>query len=212
MVGNAMKIQAIALAVLISAASQAQVLLFDDFESPSVSPEPPGLVLYSTGESFGGWTVTSGNVELINPQFEPSMGQIVDLVGFSPGQISRSLLTDAGMRYEVSFQFRGSTGDSFDESRVSWGGSDYTWRTRNIGITTVSLVVTGTGADTLSFAGLSSFAHMINDVRVAQVSGDTPLTPVGEFFTNVPEPHEYAMVAAVGLLGFAAYRRRHATA
>ncbi len=55
---------------------------------------------YSSGQSFGGWNVTAGSVELHGTgwQRSPSGGRSVDLDGSAPGTISQSLSTVAGIR------------------------------------------------------------------------------------------------------------------
>jgi choice-of-anchor C domain-containing protein len=60
---------------------------------------------YSNGQSFGGWTVSSGNVDLIGDLWtrSPSGGRSVDLDGVTPGAISQTLTTVAGNTYQVRF-------------------------------------------------------------------------------------------------------------
>jgi hypothetical protein len=56
--------------------------------------------------------------------------------------------------------------------------------------------------------------NLINFGSVGGVEGSfSPLTAAGNVtvvynYTPVPEPHEYAMIAGLGLIGFAAARRR----
>ncbi len=51
------------------------------------------LTLYSTGQTFGNWSVSSGDVDLNGTQFQssPLGGRSVDLNGNNPGAITQTL-------------------------------------------------------------------------------------------------------------------------
>ncbi|MBL8856037.1 MAG: DUF4347 domain-containing protein, partial [Planctomycetaceae bacterium] len=60
---------------------------------------------YTDGQSFGGWTVTNGDVDLLNTFgfASPTGGRGVDLDGTTPGAISQNITTVVGNTYEVRF-------------------------------------------------------------------------------------------------------------
>ena len=60
------------------------------------------------------WTVTSGNVDIINTYWtNPMPGQgSVDLDGYNPGAISQTLQTVAGQKYLLSFSLSGNPYDN----------------------------------------------------------------------------------------------------
>ncbi len=60
---------------------------------------------YSSGQTFGSWTVTTGSVQLHGTgwQRSPSGGRSVDLDGDTPGGISQTLSTIAGNTYTVRY-------------------------------------------------------------------------------------------------------------
>ncbi|MFN7736430.1 MAG: choice-of-anchor C family protein, partial [Pirellula sp.] len=66
---------------------------------------PGSLVNYSSGATFGGWTVTAGSVELIGTywQSSPTGGRSIDMDGGAPGTIQQTLTTVVGNTYQVRF-------------------------------------------------------------------------------------------------------------
>ncbi len=64
-----------------------------------------GFTVYTNGQSFGGWTVTAGSVDLIGTEWQrsPSGGRSIDMDGGSPGAISQTLNTVAGNTYVVRY-------------------------------------------------------------------------------------------------------------
>lgn len=68
--------------------------------------------VYTSGQSLGGWTVSSGSVDLINDlwQRSPSGGRSVDLDGSTPGAITQTLTTVAGNTYQVRFVMSANAG------------------------------------------------------------------------------------------------------
>lgn len=66
----------------------------------------PGLhQSYFTGQTFGSWTVTAGNVELIGTywQSSPSGGYSIDMDGTVPGTIQQTISTISGNTYQIRF-------------------------------------------------------------------------------------------------------------
>ena len=98
-----------------------------DFEVPHLG-SIPDLVTYFEGESFGGWTVSRGSVDLIGSDWNPGQAntgvQDVDLSGLSAGAISQRLHTRPGGRYIVFFALAGNldAGPVVKTMRVLWDG------------------------------------------------------------------------------------------
>jgi len=68
------------------------IVVNDDFESPIANWD---MNLYSAGQTFDGWTVESGDIQLIAPgRWQNASGnQSVDLNGSTTGAILQDLLT-----------------------------------------------------------------------------------------------------------------------
>ena len=186
----------------LSAAAQAQVIFSDNFDANT-----QGLNLVPTG-----WSVTAGTVDIIGDpsffNFIPGSGQFIDLDGSTgdAGILSKSLLLNAGTQYTASFQLAGNhrTGDLETVTGILGVGIGNTSNTfslaQNVGWTNFSLVFTPTttGAYVLSFGngGGDNMGMLLDNVSVSVTS-------------PVPEPETYAMLlAGLGLLGFAARRRK----
>jgi subtilisin-like proprotein convertase family protein len=63
-----------------------------------------------TGSTFGGWTVTNGDIEVLGPATGPGANadegtNFIDLDGFDPGAISTSVSTVPGNYYTFSFTY-----------------------------------------------------------------------------------------------------------
>lgn len=201
-------------AVAVPVSIPAQIFL-DDFEAPSISPAPYQML--SSGSTFGDWTVTSGNVDIVGTGYWPGAGQVIDLNGNQAGSIATGIATDAGQKYSITWRARpNGTPPSTITSKMSWGGNDYTWTITMMGLhgpatITMERIVLGNGSDTLRFSGItpSTGGWMIDDVMVSAVDNSTPLSTPGTQIipSTVPEPGEWAAAASIGLIGFAAYRR-----
>jgi choice-of-anchor C domain-containing protein len=77
------------------------------FETP-VAGSPFQTV--GSGNNFGGWSVDSGSIDVINGYWNAEDGnQSLDMSGLDPGTISQSVNTFAGQRYELSFWMAGNT-------------------------------------------------------------------------------------------------------
>ena len=85
--------------------------------------DPFGFAAYSSGQSFGNWTVTSGQVDLVGTYFEgsPLGGRTIDLNGNVAGAIAKDLTTVAGRHYQVVFNVSGNWvgGEAIKDFRVS---------------------------------------------------------------------------------------------
>ncbi|MDX1930867.1 MAG: VCBS domain-containing protein [Pirellulaceae bacterium] len=145
----------------------------------------PGVFTnYTTGQSFGNWTVTSGNVDLVGTgnQASPLGGRSVDINGNVPGAIAQTLNTVAGRQYQVLFNTSGnwSGGEATKDLRVSAGGTsqDFSltqpngWSTSNMLFSGRSMTFTAVGSSsTLAFQSLDTGGGgaVIADVRVIEI-------------------------------------------
>lgn len=92
------------------------------------------------------------------------------------------------LSYEGAFQAASGAASGLSSSNIGLAENGST----AVG---ASLGLTGSGSSYSSFSWTT-------------FSDDTPgAVNAGQTFTAVPEPHEYALVAALGLFGFAMYRR-----
>jgi choice-of-anchor C domain-containing protein len=66
---------------------------------------------YTAGQTFGGWTVDSGSVDLIGTYWTSQQGaQSVDMNGLSAGTISQTVNgLNVGQNYQLSFYMAGNT-------------------------------------------------------------------------------------------------------
>lgn len=95
--------------------SHANLIVNGDFEDPFVT-NPIGWNVYYAGQSFPGWTVGEGSVDIVRivvPGFGDAFSgasglQSVDLNGFSPGSIYQDIPTSAGTAYYLSFAMAGN--------------------------------------------------------------------------------------------------------
>lgn len=168
--------------VVVSEANNARDIVLDGLFREGTNPG--ALTNYTTGQTFGNWTVQSGDVDHIGTtwQSSPLGGRSVDLNGNNPGAISQTLSTTAGRQYQVLFNLSGNwgTGDTTKDLRISAGGTsqDYLitqpsgWSTTNMLFSGRSLTFTATGTSTtLAFQSLDSGAGgpVIADVRVIEI-------------------------------------------
>jgi len=147
------------------------------------------LATYTAGQTFGGWTVTSGDVDLyntINSGYVTNHGGYsVDLDGSTPGAIMQTLSTTAGYSYTVTFDLAGNFGQTFDKTmQISAAGVSQTftvtepggWSRSTPGWNYESFTFTATGSSTdLVFKSLDSSGvagAQISDVHVVQNTGD----------------------------------------
>jgi choice-of-anchor C domain-containing protein len=131
---------------------------------------PPGRLggVYSAGQTFGGWTVVSGDVnDVLAAGWQPADGTTsLDLNGNTTGVISRNVPTVPGQAYNLRFAYAGNYGGGPNPKtmQVSWGGKvigmvsfDTTGHSAaNMGWVYTNLTVVGTGNDVLQFASTVS--------------------------------------------------------
>ena len=189
---------AIALALAIGGTAQAANLVSDpEFNSPS-----GGAVFIDEpdGATFGGWTVTSGTVDLIGGYWqapEPGGGS-VDLDGISVGSIAQSIATGTG-EYKLTFDLSGNpdgppqvktlgvlVGNALKTFTYTIGGNTHA----NMMYTPESLTFHASGPTTLVFSSLdpasSPYGPVVGDVSIA----------------SVPEPASWAlMFLGLGAMG-----------
>jgi choice-of-anchor C domain-containing protein len=89
---------------------------------------------YSSGTTFGGWTVSQASVDLLTSAFMsiPSGGRAVDMDGTAPGAISQTLTTVVGNSYTVRFMMSANASGAATKSlELSVGGvtSNYSMTT-----------------------------------------------------------------------------------
>lgn len=83
------------------------LLINGGFEQPEV-PYRSDLTYYS-GQSFIGWSVLSGSIDLNEWYFDAYEGdQTLDLNGDGPGKIAQQISTTPGSVYELTFQLAGN--------------------------------------------------------------------------------------------------------
>ncbi len=191
--------------VALSSAAQAQVIFSDNFDANT-----PGL----NAVPFG-WTVSSGTVDIIGwpyfYDFVPGSGRYIDLDGStgSAGVLSTILTLESGTQYTASFQLAGNHRDGSPETVTSILGvgignvSNTFSLAQDAGWTDYSMVFTPsvTGNYILSFgnSGGDNIGMLLDNVSVDG----------GAITSPIPEPGTYAMLlAGLGLLGFAARRRK----
>ncbi len=145
---------------------------------------PGTIASYTTGQTFGNWTVQSGDVELVGTtlQSSPLGGRSVDLNGSTTGAISQTLSTTTGRQYQVLFNVSGNwlSGEAIKDFRVSAGGAsqDYSltqptgWSTSNMLFSGRSMTFTAdSSSTTLAFQSLDTgnSGAVIADVRVIEI-------------------------------------------
>ena len=156
---------------------------------------PATHTTYTLGQTFGGWTVTSGAVDLLGNSYDdsPLGGNAVDLGGGvggggQPGTFSQTLTTEIGREYQVTFAMSGNwyldsnikdarvsagatTQDFSISEPVGWdGANDMMWEQRTFTFTATST------STLLSFQSLEPGGEgaIVGDISVtAPVSGYT---------------------------------------
>jgi choice-of-anchor C domain-containing protein len=136
------------------------------FEDPPVGGQ---FTSYNAGDTFGGWHVDSGGVDLINTYWTSEEGvQSVDMNGTTPGAISQTVNgLSVGKSYQLSFWLAGNPtgGPTIKTLQTSLGGNvlgtntfDITGKTyADMGWTEYSYDFTAASASTnLVFQSLST--------------------------------------------------------
>lgn len=200
----------VAMATIPATASAAELIDNGSFEAPLITG--PCCNTVPSG-SLPGWTITSGNVNVVNgtfgssgPNLAGAGSQYLDLIGEgSPGTISQTFSTVAGWTYTLSFLYSHnlfgglqSASGSFSVGNLSDSVTHSTGSASNLAWQSFTGTFTGTGSDTLTFtntAPTGGNAGLFLDAVSVQAA--------------VPEPGTWLMMI-LGFLGvgFALRRRR----
>ncbi len=203
---------------ILSAATQgnalgANIVVNGDFEAPVVV----GFYynIYSSGQSFAGWTVGQGSTALFTNQFNPGLSdrpyeghQALQLSATqgNNGSIYQDLATIPGTAYIISFAFASNPFASETVTmQVGWGGETVanlsavpSHDLSNSGWMIESFIINATQAVTrLEFLNTTS----VPDIAGPQIDALT--------VTAVPEPLSIVMVGlgVIGAIGFNRVRR-----
>lgn len=175
-----------------------------------------GFATLGAGSSFGGWTVASGSIDLIDRYWMAAAGnQSVDMSGNSAGAIFQDFVTTPGSTWDLSFSLAGNPdgGPAVKSLSLFWGPSagsldlvgtytfDATGRTRSsMGWVSRSApgLVASTASTRLWFASATStpYGPALDEVALSEA-------------VVTPEPGSL-LLALAGLagLGLVALRRR----
>ena len=195
------------IAVASMVVSQAANLLSNgDFETPSLAGQTQGT--YGPGATFGGWTVSGANVGLYTDAWDQNPNQVIadeqslyfdvpgaaiwQTVPLSPGDYTLSFKAAAlnTGTYRIAYTVVGNGGAPGGTAYVPYNivsghtvaPSYNTWST--------TFTVSTSDSVKITFMGVSEDPQAaLDDVSL------------------VPEPETYALVAGLGLMLFAGYRR-----
>ena len=195
---------ALLVVTLTNAATAAPLVSDGTFTTPTSS----GDLMFSAGQTFGSWTVVSGNIDLLSTTYwqPPAAGQqTVDMNGIVPGSISQSISTAAGQTYLLTFSLSGNVGATgIDVLGVYFGGTQVGspsfntagYTTSNMGWVSEQFYVQATSSSTLlQFTSLQSAASANGPVL-----GNVAMTAV-------PEPSADVLVLSLVLLLASQIRR-----
>jgi len=190
------------IAVASMVVSQAANLISDgDFESPTVAPATQSS--YPAGTVFGGaWTVSGGNVGLYTDAWTSHPNQVIadnqslyfDVTGAT---IAQTVSLGAGS-YLLSFKTAALSTGTYDIGYSIVGGST----TYASGSATGTTVAPSSDTTTVPFT-VSSF----DSVTISFWANEDDPQGALDDVSLVPEPETYALVAGLGLMLFAGYRR-----
>jgi len=159
------------------------LVLNGNFETPVV---PYNLLAFNAGQTFGNWTVGSGQIDLVRSIWTAAVGaQSVDLSGSIAGSIYQDLPTVAGRTYTLTFQMAGNYAGppTVKSMQVFWndvslgiltfdttgrGPANMGWTLRTV----PSLVAPG-ASTRLKFVSLDNtwYGPVIDDVHVVEGEG-----------------------------------------
>jgi choice-of-anchor C domain-containing protein len=202
------KIAALACGFILAAAGAAYAGPFQNgsFEINSYSGSGGYQTLGTGDTSMTGWTVTSGNVDLINTYWQAAQGNFsLDMSGDEAGAIAQTFDTVAGHGYDVTFDLAGNPdgGNVIKQLLVSAAGASDVYSFDTAGFSHGDM---GWTLETFFFIADSSSTTL----TFASLEGN----PYGPALDNVsvqdvPEPGSVA-VLGLGLLGLGVMARRRA--
>jgi choice-of-anchor C domain-containing protein len=208
-------IRSLALGAVLAGTAGAQVVNGGFEASP---PAGAGsFATYGVGQTFNGWTVSAGSIDLINNYWNANGGTYsVDMNGNSTGGIFQNVLTSVGSTYSLSFALAGNPdgGPTVKSMDVYWGGN-------NVGSVTFdasNASHANMGWQTFTMANLVATSASTRLEFVSTSGGSSPyygaaLDDVALSTTATPEPATFALMASgLALVGAAARRRRTVTA
>jgi choice-of-anchor C domain-containing protein len=155
------------------------------FENPAVVA-PFHWRTFALGESFDGWNITAGTVDLVDGRWQAADGsQSVDLSGIGPGAVSQTFPTVPGATYMVSYSLAGNPEGGFPPLKtgavlanglqIETFSFDVTGKTAtDMGWSPRSFTFQATGATTtLTFASTSASTAgpALDNVRVQGCGG-----------------------------------------
>ncbi len=201
------------------AGASASLIVNGDFEAPKLGLGIDDTVSYVHGSTgIPGWT-TIGDVQLVGAGFQSLSGsgggQWVDLTGTTEGYFkgltSNAFSTTIGQTYAITFDLGALTTPAYGPATV-----DVRFSGLLAGTSTNNPTINGPGTfamdwsrQTLNFVAIST-SSVISFVGVpGQFSNANVVGLDNVSVAAIPEPHEWAMMlAGLGLVGFAARRRR----
>ncbi|MEU5783415.1 DUF642 domain-containing protein [Micromonospora lupini] len=165
------------LTALTASPAAAAVVFADGFENPAIAGD---FTEYAAGQQFGPWTVTTGTVGLTRDWEAAEGDQSLDLNGFSPGAVARTLPTRLLTTYRVSYALAGNPDNgplvatgrvtangqvidsfSFDTTGHTPSAMGYVYRT-----TYFTNVLSATTVLQFASTTQDAFGPVIDDVRV----------------------------------------------
>ncbi|MCX6902062.1 MAG: choice-of-anchor C family protein, partial [Verrucomicrobia bacterium] len=148
---------------------QSNIVSNGDFETPNAGST---FVTYSSGRTFGGWTVEFGDIQMIGTYWQSFAGkQSVDLDGYQRGAIFQDIPTVPWHSYTLSFNLAGNPDGAppTKQLQVWWGNNLIAspafnitgWTRTNMGWQrlTVSSLVATSNITRLRFASLTDGAY-----------------------------------------------------
>ncbi len=166
-----------ALVALTASPASAAPVLANGFEQPALNVE---FFDYVAGQSFGGWTVTAGSVDLTTDWQDAEGRQSLDLNGSNDGSVARTLPATLLTTYKVTYAVAGNPEGppAVKSGKVSVNGQDVDTFTfdisgkhnANMGWTYRSFYFTNllSSSSTLQFSGTtgSAWGAVVDDVKV----------------------------------------------
>ncbi|MCW2395846.1 MULTISPECIES: choice-of-anchor C family PEP-CTERM protein [unclassified Sphingobium] len=202
----------VAAMLALPSAAQAATFINGDFETGN-DPGTYFLRLGTDSTALTGWTITSGNVELIGGYWQSGSGsRSIDLNGSAQGAIAQTFDTIEGMTYNVDFLMAGNPegGPAVKTLEVAATGNDGQlfsfdntgFSKTNMGWTNYTYTFTASGnLTTLSFASMTDSpwtGPALDGVTVTAMSA-----------VPVPEPTTWAlMLGGFALIGSTLRRRQ----